>query len=249
MKKKIFTSVLVLLLFAGCNSSEIEKPQDGNDKVINARVENASEFSNVADVKLLANPFSPMEQFNESVEIAYAEWKNGGFIINFPKTVNSSYLYPPIHDGKWKVRLPVATGGFRSDNIYFESLSSVTISNENVKIVNTEIWGVDENARWIAPFSLIRLIDEYNFTKAVFTYVDSDVTIFGSNVVINEFGNPPFEVHNIYSIEWKKGWNVWYLTKSRTVTNDGTPILTRKWSSIPADGLKWHGEEIRYWAL
>jgi len=240
MKRHILNTALLLFLTSVFISCERERDNIliEQDNIIHARVENALEYSNVVEVKLMINTLIPLAQFYVDIEIARGTWKDCGFTIELPITINPNYLYSLLRDGRWNMRLSAYT--------YYESLTATTISNENAKTVNAEFWGVDENGHWIAPFSLVKIEDEYNFTRAVFTYVDSDVTIFGNNTERNDFGNPSFEIHNIYSIEWKKGWNVWYFTKSRTITNDGTPILTRQWSSIPVNGLKWYGEEAEW---
>ena len=238
-QQQCFTIIMTLCLVSvalfavsGCNKTE---NSDENDSYFYAKVENASKFSNVVEVKLMTNTIIPMAQYYDDVEIASFDWNDDSFTIELPKTVNSNYLYQLICDDRWFIRLSTFS--------YRESLTATTISNKNVKTVSTELCGFDKNGYLVATFSLGKKKDEDNYTKVIFTYVDSDITVLGNNIERNNLGNPPFEIHNIYSIEWKKGWNVWYFSTSQTVAGDGTPIITWQWSSTSINGLKWYGEE------
>ena len=235
-------SVFVLLSIAGTLSScgkRAEKEEDGpllSDGHICAKVENSSEYSNVAEVKLEGFDFDTYSP----VMLASGDWEDGGFTIALPKTLAPNYLHPLI-SGDWLGILAWKTIYYAPLTV-IDKLSGITISNENVKLMSAEFWGVNKDGYSVAvSFSPVKVIDEDNYTRAIFTYVDSDVTISGFTGTRNDFGNPPFEIHNIYSIEWEKGWNVWYLSKSRTII-DGTPILIEQWSTTPVCRLKWYGE-------
>jgi len=238
MKKKFFTSVLVLLLFAGCNSSEIEKPQDGNDKVVNAKIENASEFSSIAGVKLVVGDVSA----GRYVVLTRGEWKDGGFTIELPKTVAPNQLLPFVNNNTlWP-------------EISNFDMTPITVSNEDVKVVNVHFVGVDKDDNAVTVFVLLEIdeADEMNFDEAIFTYVDSDVTISGYTMIEGPANpRPGHGNHNwftqtlTYSIEWEKGWNIWYSSRYRS-TIDYTSTTTMQRSSTPVSGLKWYATLINW---
>ena len=236
--KKFFTSALVLLLFASCNSSEIEKLQEGNGKIITAKIENASEFSNIAGVKLVVGDV-PAGRY---VVLARGEWKDGGFTIELPKTVAPNQLLPFVNNNSfWP-----ATTSF--------DMTTVTVSNENVKIVDVRFVGVDkdDNAVTIFVFWKIDEVDPMNIDRAILTYADSDVTISGYTMIEGPANpRPGYGNHNwfaqtlTYSIEWEKGWNIWYSSRHRSMIGS-TYTMTMQRSSTPVSGLKWYAALINW---
>jgi hypothetical protein len=226
--KNIITVVLLLLIGSFSSCEKKEQVQQGCINEWCFEIENSSKYRYAVEVKLTIYDVNT----RSTIEIVCGDWGDGGFTIALPKTLDSNYLHPLIHGDDWWTTLYYIV-----PSIVIDMLSTITISNENVKVRHAEFMGIHKDGYWGDIFYPVKIIDEDNYTRAIFTYVDSDVTISGFTSTRNDFGNPPFEIHRTYSVEWKKGWNVWYFSKSRTITGDG------QWSSIPVDGLKWYGRE------
>ena len=245
MKVKNIT-VMVLLFFVttavGCDNSN-PPTIDNRVQYIHAKVENASEFNNVVEVKLMVFDrydiviTSSIERY---VELVRGDWKNGSFTIELPKMLDPSHLRPLVG----------GIGANRPTNIAFAQ-RTMDINNRNVRIVDAHFVGIDKDGNIIAVFSLSNRNGGYAGTEVLFTYVDSDVTISGhtrrEGHVMSVPGGPTwFEEITNYSINWEKGWNVWYYLKSSTVT-DRIWIRTNQWSTTPISGLKWHGSKENLW--
>ena len=240
IKKTLFLLAMAVAV-AGCNSSMMNDeeddsvPQDytdngGDEGFLCAIVENASKYGNVVEVKLMVHDRS----INKYVELTRFDWKDDGFMIVLPKTLGSNNIYALIRDGMYPT------------NIDFVQ-STMTISNENVRVGNVYFVGVDKNGNAIATFFSVK-IDENGNTKAIFTYTDSNVNISGYTYG-DGHAHPAcldcpswFEKTTSYFVDWEKGWNVWYLSISHTRT-DYVAITTEQWSTAPVSGLKWHGSE------
>jgi hypothetical protein len=224
----ILATLLSCVFLIGCKK-ENDDPLSGVivDGKITAKVENASEFRNVVAVKFMAYDIS----VNRHVELARGNWKNGGFTIEPPKTLDPNFLHPLI-------RRDVLLGGYWIPGIT-EIQPTLTISNENVRVDNNYFVGVDKDGKEVASFGLF--MEDKDDTHANFTYVDSDVTISGYK--IEEFQiRPNRSERNIttYSVSWEKGWNVWCL--SRCQSDTGSMFITEdQWSTTPIRGLKWYG--------
>jgi len=239
--KNLITAVFLLLavFIVGCNNSNPPITQ-----YIHAKVENATEFDNIVEVRLMVfNGYDTVRWDNGSwiierdVELARGEWKDGGFTIELPKTLASRHLRPLVGD---------------RDANYPTNISAIpptmTISNRNVRVADARFVGIDIDGNMIATFSPFKL-DENGDTEALFTYVGSGVTISGytkRGVHVNPSeGSPAWaDIITTYSIKWKKGWNIWHLSRSSTIDNDRFIIIsTTQWSSSPVSGLKWHGRK------
>jgi len=191
--------------------------------VITATVENASKYSNIVEVRLICiRNISFYEQ--EIVEFARGEWKDGDFKITFPKTVDPEYLTKPFQLGKY---VP-------------------TFSNENVRTVNAHLIGVDKDGQWVDSFFPCIAIDD-GFVQSHFVYVNSDVIISGNNEIIETYtSGVELNATITYSMELKKGWNVYYYSKT-TATTENKVTMTEKNSTTPISGLKLYGEERLFW--
>jgi len=228
-EKIILAFLLPFLLFTSCN-----KDNDININEIKAKVENASKYSNVVEVKLMVHD----RNINKYVELARGKWKDGSFTIIPPKALGQNNINALIRDGR------------HPTNIHFVQ-STMTISNENVRVGNIYFVGVDKRGNAVATFSPVKE-DEDGYTETIFTYVDSDVTIFGYTYgeghthPANEDAPSWFEITTTYSVEWKKGWNVWCFSRHHTRV-DYTVITTEQWSTTPVSGLKWHGSDENLW--
>ena len=168
--KRFFVNQLVMAAlaisaaFTSCNKDDDEKGDETIDGTIDgtvggtidkitAKVENASELSNVKTVKLMALVISS----EESEEIASAEFKNDGFTLNLPATVASKYLYLLAAD------MP----------------STVNVSNKNAKIANVSICGFDSAGDPIADFICTKKEGNTEYSMWLL-YADSDVSISGT---------------------------------------------------------------------
>ena len=230
-KKLILITLLFCVFLIDCNK-ENDDTLSGSivDGKITAKVENASEFSNVVAVKFMAYDIS----VNRHVELARGIWKNGGFTIKLPKALDPNFLHPLI-------RRNVLLGGYWIPGIT-EIQPTLTISNENVRVDNNYFVGIDKDGEEVAFFYLF-MEDKNSFHEANFTYVDSDVTISGYTK--REFQvSPNWSERNTttYSVSWKEGWNVWYFSEYQLAT-DSMSITEYQWSTTPIRGLKWYGDK------
>jgi len=203
------------------------------DNVITAKVENASEFSNVVEVKLMA--YNNARNVNRHIELARGIWKNDGFTIELPEMLDTFFLHPLVRGNR------LLNGRYWPG--IEEMQPTLTISNEKVNVTNNYFVGVDKYGEEVATFSFMKIDDG---SHAIFTYVDSDVTISGYR--ITEFQaqpNWPWSSRDIttYSVNWKKGWNVWYFSYIQSVT-DSISIREIHWSTSPISGQKWYGNPI-----
>jgi len=125
----------------------------------------------------------------------------------------------------------------------------MTISNMNANVGNVDFWGADKVGNVVAHFYPFRIDEDGNAQQAIYTYVDSDVTISGyveTRRMISEYDEDKnaniwyeWKVTIIYSIKWEKGWNVWNYSSSSSL-EDRT--ITEQWTTIPVSELKWYGD-------
>lgn len=222
-----------------CDSENLDFENGLEDDVfLSAKVVNSSEFNSTVKVNLMMYGYYPYRE----VELASGVWKDGSFAMEFPERLDTKYLHPLI-SGDWLIS---AFGGTAfpvfAPLTVIVAFSNITISNENVKIVDAQFSGVDKDGNKSGIFSLDNADGDWpanDFsTKAIFTYVDSDVNISGKGYI--KSSGFIVERTTTYSIKWKKGWNVWYRSVSYK-TNSDSMIITEQWSSTPVSGLKWFG--------
>ena len=229
--------IVILLLLAGCTSDEVQQ----NCMIVcdcNCDDENDSVYNNAAFVKIKMHNFNT----DREDELTRGECKNGALTTEFPKTLDSNYLYELINSNWFPTNI-------------INAPSTMTISNNNVKVghaIFEVVTNEDNVATHIYPFK----IDENCNAESVFyTYVDADVTISGffkREVVICEYDISKnvdiwykWQQTTTYSIEWKKGWNVWCLSISESRKER---IITEQWKNSSAGELKWcRSEEL--WKL
>jgi len=221
-----------------------EEVLQGSIEEITVKVENASEYSHVVEVKVYGHNRS-----TGSIELARGDWKGDGFTIELPKTVNQNYLLPISEDWLWLTTFE-SPPFIIMDLTKVDTLSNLTISNKNVRFIESIYFGgYDINDLLVATFSAYKY-DGGTTNHVLLTYVDSDVTISGYNrkSVYSIYDalchdcSPHFsEITKTYSIEWKKGWNVWYLSTLRTGIPGRITTSTEHWSTAPVCGVKWYG--------
>jgi len=225
---KLNVLIMLLILAAGFSScAKTDRLIEENELYV--KVENASEFSNVAEVKLMMYDASN----NRWIELAQSDWKDGGFIIELPETISSNYLHA------------LDINGFL---INIATPPTITVSNKNVKVRTPLFCGFDKDGKEVAYFRPSAIDENGNAKDVFFTYVDSDVNISGytkaEGHAIPACPDCPswFKQTTTYSIKWKKGWNVWWTSSDYTVAGY-TLIETRQWSTAPVSELKWYGSE------
>jgi len=211
-------------------------PEDNDYELhTSARVENASKYSDVVEVKLIVYDLST----DRYVEVARSNWKDGGFTIILPKALDPNYLHSFIHyDGLPSTITHVS--------------STLTISNKNVKILNvSDFIGVDKDGNAVTRFYPFKVDKDGNFNVVRFIYVDSDATISGyikTETAIAEFDDDKngdiwyvWEKTMNFSLKWKKGWNVWLHSRSYTKTER---TIIEQWTTTSESELKWSGEDL-----
>ena len=246
----------VVLLVAGCDKTDdagntsgttdpIEEPKpveesDEDELHLYAKVENASEYSNVVEVLLMGYDGSKF------IELACGEWKDGGFTIKLPKILEPNYLHTLINNSG-------------AETTIIDLSLTVTISNKNVKVMSTEFWGIDKDGYVVTCFYPFKIDEKDNVKSVVYTYVDSDVSISGYTeregvipVKLDELLLLDIQyvwwkkITAIYSVEWNKGWNVWNYS---CFDNIPERVATEKWTTTPISNLKWYGSEDDLWRI
>jgi len=237
MKTKNIIFILMPCLFL----ISCDKPELYTQVVtkIEAKVENASKYSNVVEVILMAHNGS----FYEFVELARGDWNGEGFSVELPEMVDTKYLHSLINVSGYYMTI-------------INPPSTVSISNKNVKVDNVAFFGVDKDDNVVTRFYPIE-IDNDGYGQDVYcTYVDSDVTISGYTKRKNdtfawtEYDNARYsgdvmfvsfdKITTNYSIKWEKGWNVWTFSRfGDTKTN----TATEKWAPATISRIKWYSAE------
>ena len=216
MKKlSTITTMAVLLMMAGSLVS-CESTSDIEQVHSYIKVENASEFGSVVEVKMMRG----------DIELSRVNWKGNGFTPVLPKTISPSLLSALIDNHGLPTTLIINS-------------STATISNKNAQTAGIHFLGVDRNDNRVAVFYPV-VIDEngnqisMRYDRVRFEYVNSDVTVSG--YVEHTYGR--YNTTHIFSIEWKKGWNVLWISDSVL----GEKAIS-KWLTIPRNRLKWYGRE------
>jgi len=265
LKLTAFSALLLILasIATSCNDNGKEEPpfeETPNSVVIHAQVENAEELGDISRVSVftrLTDLDSAWPIITRDSLVAYGDWKDDGFTIKLPKTIDRNLLYSLVTERMstgWiyddlRMEIPfLASFGAVGIGLFRGAIDSTTfISNRNVKGVTIEFLGLQRaGAGGLFSFFPTKIVDGVSI-QTVFTYVDSDVTILGNNIQRYDDIFPGFDFphrHHIYSIEWRRGWNVWYLSRSETINDDGISVITTQWSSQPPiEGLRWQGME------
>ena len=107
---------------------------------------------------------------DRDIELARGDWKDDGFTIELPKTLDPNYLHALINNNRVYMTI-------------INPPSTVSISNKNVKVGNVAFWGVDKDGNVVTRFYPIEIDSDGNGQDAYYTYVDSDVTISESTYV------------------------------------------------------------------
>ena len=209
---------------------------------IEAKIENASNFSSVVGVVMLGFD----RNVRKYIELARGEWRDDSFTIELPKTLAPSLLNSLIrYDGSERT------------TIIDPPPSTLTISSKNTNVINATFWGVDKDDNVVVRFVPI---NKNNRQEATFTYADSDVSISGYTERVGDHvidwdmrlgvhGHTPWwdNIITTYSIKWKQGWNIWWY--SRLACFEHIAELSEKWSTTPISKLRWYGSRSDRWLL
>ena len=214
----ICTFFLLAISITGCNDNN-EMKDDGEAEIFYAKVEDASLHSNIDKVKVqLIGNFGDVK----IVDIYCSDWKDGCFTFSLPKTVNPNYL-----------------------GTYHYVNQSIPVGNENVKVGEVYFLGFNKDGYRVTGLTHAGKTED-GYVEAFYTYVDSDATIFGDYAklrnVLEKDDNGDcipclWEINTTFSVELKKGWNIWYLSSSVSRTER---TIKERWSTIPVRGLKWY---------
>jgi len=197
---------------------------DGVGK-LTIKVKDLSDFDRIVGIELMVFDGSAYR----NVEIARGDWINNGFTVTLPKTLDSNFLRPLLNHSDW---LP---------SIHPEVPPTMSISNENVRIGIVSFRAIGNTMPF---FPLFCKIDKNGIAHNVhLIYVDSDVTISGYRETSMaqdeacECGQKTmwilWDVAINYSIDWRRGWNVWYFSTSRS---GAERKITEHWSTtLPAN--------------
>lgn len=222
--------LIVIMFFTGISCDKADKPNNEEVLNINAKVENAIEYSNVVAVKLMMR-----DKSGNDIELARSDWNDNGFAISLPKINRDNYselITLPF--------LPV---------VIYENLVTITTNNKNARNRIAEFWGVDKEGNKVTEFFPHKIDEDSNEVRVQFIYVNSDVIISGyieaGTVIIDYFdeetlftSNWIWENHTIYLIEYKEGWNA----SSHSIFQSSDGKIVSKLSTIPTgSNFKWYG--------
>ena len=188
------------------------KDDDDGFKII-GKFDDISQFSDVKKVKAITS-YGEVDGKKEYV-VAEADFKNDGFTINLPATLDAKYLIP--------IEELIGT-------------STITISNKsaNVSTFVTGIGGFNSVNEQIFVFGNAKE-DDNTMSAMSWIYADGDVSISGN------FTRPGhWDTNFTYSLNLTKGWNVAYVTEREDDDEEATYYVI---TSSTVSGLKWFGEE------
>ena len=203
-------------IFAGCDNDDDD--DKGGFKIV-GKLDDASHLGDVKTVKFILWD----NVADKGVSIAEADFNNGDFTLILPETIDPKIL-SSIKDAEFP--------------------PSVTISSSNPDAKGSGeyyIEGYNSAGKHIANFGYVKVIDN---TKSYmgWMYVDSDVSIKGTATDEEDYYGVFYEYNNTYSLDLKKGWNVFYVSDART-EQDGKRIENFEMRTDGAiSGLKWVGE-------
>jgi len=227
------TTILCLIIVTLFATTSCYKPENPNEdvyvyankaeNVVYAKVENASEYNNITEVKLVMWNIN----ISKHIELARGDWNDDGFTIVLP-AIDSNNFRTLINQ---KV-LPA---------IISDISSTISITNIDARVGVVEFWGVDKNGNGIVQFFLHKIDEVGNTGTSFFQYVDSDVAISGyieKGTTATDFDKYcecttmwAWQNRTTYSVKMQKGWNIWSNFRS---SSKGT--ITDKWTiTTPID--------------
>ena len=217
-----FVLLMAGVIFSGCNKDEncncYKDEPIGNDgiDILEISVVNGKDYSNMIDkVKL---------SFREGGSLTTADYNDGKFTLHLPETVAAGYLY-----------------GININNSFS---STTTISDPNAQVAYLEIEGYRSDKK-VCRFYCFKEDEEAGIhTYGYLFYVNSALSITGTETETNERDITLTERNYTYSVHAKRGWNMWYYFWDRygTVTEIATGIrvvLGEGETTTDPGGMKW----------
>ena len=245
-KNLIITMLMCLVGFAtACENKVI----DANDYIknddttsqggeslesIDAKVENAEKFNGIVSVKLMVYDLS----IDAYTELARGDWKDGGFTIEFPKTLDSRHLQ--VSEYNRGLLEPIADPSL-----------TISVDNRNAKAGTARFFGVDKDGNFVTSFYPVKINEDGKADEAFYSFVDREVTLVGHDA---KEAMQDFEVNGVilialvktsttYFVKLNKGWNTWWLSSIRCEQEFS---YTNKWSTSPISKLKWYSFEDKW---
>ena len=220
MEKKYFLCIVICfcagIVFSGCN-----KDNDGTGtssiKSIVAQVVHGANFNSEIDVVKAVMYYGEDEK---EYVVAEGEYKNGGFTIILPETVDNKYLQS---DGEVDIEY---VGEGVPDGI---KVSDPTV---RMGVIDLEGYKSDE---YIDDFIYAKFqISEKKITLSAggFCYVDKDVKITGS---VSEKDEEGYKMTVSCNMFLKQGWNIMYVSLV-FIENEMIISATTK----DPGGMKWY---------
>jgi len=216
-----FSLLAVSIIFSACKKDN----DDDNNGIMKLEisVENGKEYSSRIDkVKLFV--------YGDNNAVVTVDYNDGNFTLQLPTTVTAGCLY--------------GIGGYGFP-------STVSINNPNAQAAEVAIVGY-KGDKQVCSF-YYRKVDEGNdiYTSGYPLYVNSTLTINGTETRVDDRDiTRIYEENYIYSINAKKGWNMWYHKRTNTYTETATgtkEIYNRVTTTTDPGGLKWVVEFRNYY--
>ena len=222
-KFNLFSIALICagMIFAGCN-----KKSNDPDGFINAKVENGNSYD--FDIVKAIMEYDDGHMTLAEV-VAEGEYKNGGFSLNLPETINPMYLSLMYDDEPLPGQeITISDETVMGNGIFIEAYKS------GVYMGDFNYVGV--------TFEETTLSISFSISQGFYLYVDKDLTMSGSEYVIEEFLGIDIETNINADVALKKGWNIMYVTLSFSIGvggASGTGLVSTK----NPGGLKWYFED------
>jgi hypothetical protein len=217
MKRILFTTAIIGLLFAGCGKKDNEPTLDPEiptswfDGKITAVVENGNAYNSIVSKVVSRAEIGPPEEW---ANLTSGNYSNGGFTLTLPATPDSKFLHK-INYWSW-------------------DWVGVTYSDQNAKICfadnDGDISAYTSNNVWV-DYLYYGKFGETSLTLVGFCYTDRDVTIIGSG----EERDEDWTSTSNYSMSLKKGWNLVYITIVESENSENVEYSTKS-----VDGVKWY---------
>jgi len=208
-RKNFLVALCGVLLAAGAVFSGCDKDDDDKQAgtlVITAKVENGNDYNAVIST-VEARCYEDGKGRGEYEVFASSSYANGGFTITLPATPNTKYL-ETLED-------PPA---------------GITVSDKTAKIMSVSMFMPLNSKGYRVGYLSYEKEDNNSWTWAEFWYADKDVTVSGSHEGVDEE-----DEEYSFSMSLKKGWNIVYVTETRTVEK-------YEYTTTPVSGLKWYFE-------
>jgi transposase-like protein len=167
--KMAFVCLFTVVAICSCKKDDDnDKTDDDNsstpDNILTVVVENGSSYNELIDVVKLEAKNKSTDKYET---LASAEYKNRGFVLTLPETLNSKYMsiyeYPDgitVSNSNVKIAR-VDLSAYKSDSHigYFDHRSGawegfLVYADDDVSITGTKISGADTDTPWTSKYSV-----------------------------------------------------------------------------------------------